>query len=76
MSAAVEFQVWAVKSDDEVEFCSQVSGPREEALRDAHHYAMQVVADGDIAVIEEVTRVEVARITPLTVRGVGVNKEG
>ncbi len=59
----VEFAIWA-ELGDEVDFVAQVNGPREMALADARHYAMQTVADGSVAIIEEVTRREVERIGP------------
>lgn len=61
----VEFQIWEERSEDEVDFVAQVNGPRETALGEAHRYAMQIVADGGVAIVEEVTRRETARIKPL-----------
>lgn len=57
-----EFQVWEQRGED-IEFHAQVDGPREMALADARHYAVQIVADGGTAIIEEVTRVEVERLS-------------
>jgi hypothetical protein len=58
-----EFQVWDKRGDD-IEFYSQVDGPREQALSEARRYALEVAArDGGTAIIEEVTRVEVERLS-------------
>jgi hypothetical protein len=63
--APVEFHVWS-QSGDDAEFVSQVSGPRDTALSEARRYAAQAAADGDTVIIEEVTRREVERLTPVT----------
>ena len=47
---AAEFEVW--QGD---EMCASTSGPRDEALRDAMHYATQYGQDGPVRVFE-VTR--------------------
>lgn len=59
-----EFQVWAKRSEEDIEFYSQVDGPRDQALREAYRYAAQVVNDGDTAIIEEVTRVIIETLPP------------
>lgn len=63
-----QFAVWEVRGNDDMDFVAQVDGPRETALAEARHYASQVVFDGGTAVIEEVTRREVERLSPVTER--------
>lgn len=61
---AAEFAVWASDGED-TDFVAQVNGPRETALDEARRYALQAVAVGDTAIIEEVTRREVERLSPV-----------
>lgn len=61
-----EFAVWASDGED-TDFVAQVNGPRETALDEARRYALQAVAVGDTAIIEEVTRREVERLSPASV---------
>jgi hypothetical protein len=67
-SGPVEFAVWEAGGED-IEFYAQVNGPRETAMNEARHYAAQVVSGGYTAIIEEVTRREVERLTPPSLSG-------
>lgn len=57
-----EFQVWDKRGED-IEFFAQTDGPREQALAMAREYALQIASEGGTAIIEEVTRVEVERLS-------------
>ncbi len=65
-SAPVEFHVWCQMGEDDTEFVAQVDGPRDMALSEARRYAAGAATVGATVFIEEVTRREVERLSPVT----------